>query len=153
MPTLMQPALAPRSVDMVRVIRRSMRCFVFGCIGFIPILGLGLAAQAMYLLRSVFAELNHPWHPPPVYYLWVLAVPTLWYVDELLGFAGCAVILGGLMAGQSYWLWKQFPREPTELWNPAREHLFWGMALGYAGILNSLAVVTIFVARLSSADW
>ena len=48
----------PPSVDRVRLIRRGMRCFVFGAIGLIPILGSGLAIQALRLRAGIKAGLG-----------------------------------------------------------------------------------------------
>ena len=48
----------PTSVDMARVIRRSVRCLGFGLIGTIPRVGLGLAWQAIHLGRKVRAEIG-----------------------------------------------------------------------------------------------
>ena len=47
---------APVSVDRVRLIRRSIRCFVFGLMGAVPLLGLGMACLALLLGRCLVPE-------------------------------------------------------------------------------------------------
>src|SRR5436190_21062131 len=80
-----QKVLAAKSVDMVRVIRQSIRCFVFGALGAIPIIGIGLAIQALRLHRKVFAELEQSWKPPPLYWYWLIALIYLWSYGKLFG--------------------------------------------------------------------
>ena len=87
----------PPSVDRVRLIRRGMRCFVFGSIGLIPILGSGLAIQAIRLRDDIKAELGERPDLPPVYVYWLGGLILLWALDGRWGISGdlatCVVLL------------------------------------------------------------
>ena len=134
-----QKMLAAKSVDMARVIRQSIRCFVFGALGAIPLIGIGLAIQALRLHRKVLAEMGGTWRPPPLYWYWLIGLLYLWAYRELFGDVGTLsifLIIGGL---QTYHLWRSF--SPAPRWNPGERHLFWGAALAYLGCFGSLAMV------------
>jgi hypothetical protein len=141
--------LAPRSIDMVRLIRRSIRCLIFGAIGFVPVLGLGMAEQALRLLRVILAEVGGHWRAPGIYWLWVLGVAAVWGTDRLLGLLADAIVLFAFLLLQVWWLWRAFPREAEAVWNPGHPQVFWGVILAYGGILNSLTVLTVLGQRLS----
>ena len=146
-----QKMWAAKSVDMARVIRQSIRCFVFGALGAIPIIGIGLAIQALLLHKKVLAELEEPWRPPPLYWYWLIGLLYLWAYRELFGAVGTLsifLIIGGL---QTYHLWRSLPSEPR--WNPGERHLFWGAALAYLGCFGSLTLLAVAGLWIVTATW
>ncbi len=147
-----QKILAAKSLDMARVIRQSIRCFVFGALGAIPVIGVGLAIQALRLQKGVLAELEQPWKPPPLYWYWLIALLYLWAYGELFGPGGALsifIIFAGL---QTYHLWRSFP--PTEpRWNPGERHLFWGVALAYFGCFGSIVLLGVIAFYVGTINW
>lgn len=136
---------------MARVIRQSVRCFVFGALGAIPIVGIGLAIQALRLHRRIFTELQQPWKPPPLYWYWLITLLYLWAYGELFGAAGgfsIFLILAGL---QTYHLRRSFPPEPP--WNPGERHHFWGVALAYLGWFGSITLLAVIAFFVVTTDW
>jgi hypothetical protein len=140
--------LAPASLDRVQIIRRSSRCSLFGKIGLVPIIGTGLAIQALRLRRTVCGELGMQWLLPPVAVYWALGLATLWAVDRVLGIPGDAFAIVLLLLLQSWHLWMRVPRAPTPAWNPVRAELACGAILACAGIGSSLWLLTVVVDRL-----
>ncbi len=146
-----QKMLASRSVDMARVIRQSIRCFVFGVLGAVPIIGIGLALQALRLHRKVFGELEESWKPPPLYWYWFIGLLYLWVYQELFGATGALSIVFIIAGLQTYHLWRSYPPEPR--WNPGERHLFWGVALAYLGCFGSLTVVAVVALWIVTTTW
>jgi hypothetical protein len=134
---------------MVRLIRRSVRCLVFGAIGFVPILGLGLAEQALRLRRLTLGEMGLEWRVPAIYWLWGFATVAIWCADRFFGIVADAIVLFGFLLLQVWFLWREFPADLGPIWNPGCNHVFWGVALAYGGILNSLAVLAALAQRLT----
>jgi hypothetical protein len=143
------PNLAPRSVDMVRVIRRSMRCLVFGLIGLVPILGTGLAVQALRLRQAVSAELGEDWGRLHVSLYWILGMVALWAADGAFGLPGDVVVSFVVLVMQSWHVWRSLPPESKEYWNPGRPELVWGIMFAYAGLGGSLWLLALLVYRLA----
>jgi hypothetical protein len=56
-------------MDKVRVIERSLRCFVMGCLGMIPLLGIIPAVVAIGLYHNVRQEAELFWNPARGYLL------------------------------------------------------------------------------------
>lgn len=50
-------------MDKVRVIERSLRCFIAGCLSLLPVLGLIPAVVAIVLFHQVRNEAGHAWNP------------------------------------------------------------------------------------------
>jgi hypothetical protein len=57
-------------MDKVRVIERSLRCFVAGCLAMIPLLGIIPAVVAICLHHAVRNEVGHSWNPARAYLVW-----------------------------------------------------------------------------------
>ncbi len=57
-------------MDMIEAVRRSMRCFVFGLLSFIPLLGLATAALAWIHGRTVLRRRGQEWNPALPYLRW-----------------------------------------------------------------------------------
>ena len=54
-------------MNKVQVIERSLRCFVFGLLGLVPVLGMGLAVVAFYHFNKTRAEVGDEWNPARKY--------------------------------------------------------------------------------------
>ncbi len=111
---------APESVDRVRLIHRSMRCFVYGLMGVVPLFGLGMACLALLLQRQVSEETGEP---AGLAGAKRCSIAALALALALLGCgqAGLVLALGILLCGlQSYLLFRQYQRAEPRQWNPAR---------------------------------
>jgi hypothetical protein len=152
-PVLPSPRMpAPAALDRVRMIRRSMRCFVFGLMGIVPLFGLGTAWLALRLWREVAEETGEParlsganWNFIAAF---MAAVALLFYngppwYSVLTDLVLAAGIL--LPARQGWLLVRQYGRvEPLE-WNPARHLVYWGAGLAYAGLVLSSLIIMIVI--------
>ena len=47
----------------IRLIERSLRCFVFGWLSLLPLIGLGPALLAIWLYPKVWSESKEEWNP------------------------------------------------------------------------------------------
>lgn len=130
---------------MVRVIRRSMRCLLFGWIGLVPLFGIGFACQAVRLRRRVSADLGDGWDPPPVYCYWLLGAAGMVAVTSWIGFWGDLALGGALLGLQSWHCWRRYARHPQKVWNPGDRELFLGTLFAYAGLGLSLWMVVVLV--------
>src|SRR5438045_3062360 len=96
---------APRSIDMVRVIRRCLRCYFFGAMGLVPLAGVGLAVQALRLRRQVEAELGESKPTPWIVVYSLVGVLLIWALDGPLGGVGDLSAWVILVLVQSWNLW------------------------------------------------
>jgi len=166
-PVLPSPELPAVSVDRVRMIRRSMRCFVFGILGIVPILGMGTAALALRLWREVAEETGEPARLTGSrrYAIAALAltVAILGYdvaglklsktrhlsteeINLYYSHAGLLVVMGILLAARQAWLFfQQYRRVEPREWNPARHLAYWGVGLAYTGLILSSALIIFIV--------
>jgi hypothetical protein len=145
--------VAPKSVDTVRVIRRSLRCFVFGLLGIIPVVGLGLAYQAVRLYGKVVGETSQHWEPPKMRWHWMSGLFCLWGYDQVFGWTGFLsvfAIFTWLITNQ---VRRSLAQPVGHFWNPAQRHLHWGVALAYAGYFGSISLAALLALRLSEIDW
>jgi len=55
--------------DRIRIIERSLRCFFFGLLSLIPLIGLGLAMLAIRLHFKTWAASGGEWNPAGRYLL------------------------------------------------------------------------------------
>jgi hypothetical protein len=127
-----------RSIDKVRLIRGAMRCFTFGALGLMPVLGAGLAVQALRLADRINAELGQPRNRPAVYFYWTPGLLLLWLGDTVLGLAGEVVACVALLTLQSIHVWRSARRMPAPAGNPAYLQVTLGVTLAYAGLALSL---------------
>ena len=56
--------------EKIRVIEQSLRCFVFGCLSLIPLLGLPFAILAIVRHLNVWSQGDARWNPAKAYLLW-----------------------------------------------------------------------------------
>jgi hypothetical protein len=139
---------SPRSVDMVRVIRRSMRCFLFGVVGLVPLIGAGFAYQALRLRRSLSADLEDGWTPPPVIVFWLMGIAAMLVARSWLGLAGDLAICVAILGLQSWLCWRSFQNRHEKVWNPGGRQLFLGVLSAYAGLGVSLWIVVVLVLQV-----
>lgn len=136
-----------RTIDRVQLIRRSIRCFYLGAGGMFPLIGFGLAIQAMRLHREVARELGRKWNAPPVRWYWVFGLVGVLGYLKLFGCAAGALV-GLLFVGiQTYHLWRSLPADFQM--NPADNHLRWGVILGYGGTFVSMLAVPLLLCALA----
>ena len=60
----------PTPADKVRVIEQSLRCFVFGLLSLIPLLGLPFAILAVVRHRDAWSQADREWNPANAYLVW-----------------------------------------------------------------------------------
>lgn len=132
----------PVSADRVRLIRRSMRCFVFGLMGVVPLLGLGMACLALLLHRQVAQETGEPVRTAGVYgcaVAYFVLAAVLLCLDQTGLVLALAILLSAL---QGYWLFREYRRTEPVQWNPARHLVYWGAGLALAG-LNLSSIILL----------
>jgi hypothetical protein len=141
------------TIDRVLMIQRSMRCFYYGLIGLIPVIGLVMAVLAIRLYHRVIWETGEKFARSPrwgrVAMLYALcwgaftfasvADVPLWILSVLL-FFGFQVFL---------WRMQYWPVTASE-WNPARAHLFWGYQFAVNGLLSSLVAACLVLLIFSN---
>ena len=60
----------PTPADKVRVIEQSLRCFVFGLLSLIPLLGLPFAVLAVVRHLNAWSQADREWNPAKAYLIW-----------------------------------------------------------------------------------
>jgi hypothetical protein len=113
MPVLNPSPLAPGSLDLIRIIRQSHRCFIYGALGVLPWVGIGLALQSLRLRRRVALETNDPWRLPAVWTYWLLGLVSVAISDHFWGFFGAATAFFTVACIQTVHLWRSFPPEAS----------------------------------------
>ena len=80
-------------MNRIRLIERSLRCFVLGWVGLVPLLGLGPAVMAITLFLEIRRENATEWNPAGRYLLagvvlgsLGILVPTLGLLCFMLGY-------------------------------------------------------------------
>jgi hypothetical protein len=77
-------------MDKVRIIKLSVRCCVLGCLGLIPVLGVGPAVIAVRLFRQVQELASGQWNPASRYALGGLIAASI-------GLAGTGMLVFGIL--------------------------------------------------------
>jgi hypothetical protein len=90
----------PDPADGILAIRCSLRCFAFGLLGVIPVLGLPLAAVAFGNFRRARAATKGKWNPAQVYLIWGSVFGSLGLLLSLLVVLYTACALLQLLPGQ-----------------------------------------------------
>jgi hypothetical protein len=126
-----------------------MRCFAFGLIGLVPVLGIGLAVQALRLQQRIAFEMKDSWKAPPVYVYWLLGIALLWAVDTHFGSIGDLTMALLVLAAQSFHIWRSFGLSPHRVWNPGRPQLTWGVICAYAGVSLSFWLGAVLLCRVT----
>ncbi|HTA29839.1 MAG TPA: hypothetical protein VK731_05110 [Candidatus Cybelea sp.] len=137
------PLLPPP--DKVRVINRSVRCFIFGLIGAVPCFGLGMVWLAFKLYRDIAAETGERVKLFPLY---LTSAAGVWVA------AACSVnnMPGGVLADaivlfvlQFLFIRQQYLRNAPAEWNPARHLMYWGLGLANLGSILSAVTVLLVI--------
>ncbi len=79
-------------MDLIQAVNRSIRCFVFGLLSFIPVLGLPMAVNAWIHGHTVLRRRGKEWNPALRYLLWGRAL-------ALVGAFASSVLFGLILAG------------------------------------------------------
>jgi hypothetical protein len=115
----------------------------------VPGLGLALALEAINLHRFVARETGETGNPERFH----LCFGAGWVILALAGYEfGSFTIFGLLPAflGWSAWrLWRRYRHATGVVWNPARAHLYAGVAFAYAGF-SSLGLLLLMLIRVAS---
>ena len=77
-----------KPVERIRLIERSLRCFVYGILSLIPFVGVGFAVLALELHFKTWAETGDGWNPARRYLL----------AGFCLAWLGILVSVGGLVS-------------------------------------------------------
>ncbi|HUL51300.1 MAG TPA: hypothetical protein VLU94_01820 [Candidatus Nitrosotalea sp.] len=72
--------------ERIRLIERSLRCFVYGWFSLIPLLGLGMAVTALGLHFKTWADTGDSWNPARRYL----------FAGFILAWIGVLISIGGL---------------------------------------------------------
>jgi len=121
------------------LIRRSIRCLIFGAIGVIPFVGLGGAWVALRLQRQIATEIGDPFSFRPSTQCLSITVSLGTLCCAYQGFGTAVEVILGSLIIQFCLVRRAFRREPPR-WNPARRLCYWGTALAITGITLALAV-------------
>lgn len=133
-PARLDPALAERQI------RRSLRGFVYGLIGLVPLAGLGTAILARRLFRQTRQELGA--HRPATVLDACGGVLTLAVLMHRWPGSGMVILvfLEASLGLSALWYASEYRRRPQPDSNPASSYLFLGAALGHWGVYFSLVV-------------
>ena len=71
-------------MDEIQAIKRSLRCFVFGLLALIPLLGLPLAVMAWRHGLAVERQFKHQWNPARLYLRWGTGLGLFGLLSSLL---------------------------------------------------------------------
>jgi len=77
----------------IRLTERSLRCFVFGLLSLVPLVGLGPALLALGLHLKIWAERDDEWNPAKPY---LIAGFCLAWLGILLSLGMLALVIAGL---------------------------------------------------------
>lgn len=136
------PPLPP---DRIRLIRRSVRCFLFGLVGAIPCVGLGMVWLAIKLYRDIAAETGEKVKLYPLYVTsasGLFVAGTCFVCDLPDGLLADVVVM---LLLQFLFILRQYRKNAPAEWNPARHLMYWGLGLANFGLLFSAAVVMIVI--------
>ena len=73
--------------DRIRLIERSLRCFVFGLLSLVPLIGLGLVFLAIRLHWQTWADSDGAWNPARSYLLRGFCLACLGFLFSLVAIA------------------------------------------------------------------
>ena len=82
--------------EKIRVLKGSVRCFVMGLLGLIPVLGAGFALGSIRTYFRVTALDDREWNPARRYLYWGLALAWIGALLTL-GLVGIIVVQSGLV--------------------------------------------------------
>jgi len=134
---------SPPPPDLVRVINRSIRCFLFGLVGVIPCFGSGMMWLAFKLHRDIAAETGEKVTLLPLHLTSVagVALAAVCLANNLPdGVLADVVVLFGL---QFLYIRRQYLKNAPAQWNPARSLMYWGLGLANAGLLLTAGAVIL----------
>jgi hypothetical protein len=125
------------SVDIVTV-RRSFRCFWFGLLGLVPIIGVGLAWQALRLSGQMVS--------PFTMTIWgtlALATPFLFVSVNWPPIAVAALMVAVIDASVDF---RRSRATQSGAWNPAQAWAWTGVMLARSGLGFTAVLISGFIA-------
>jgi hypothetical protein len=140
----MPPAPSPPA-DRVRVINRSVRCFIFGVIGVIPCFGLGTAWLAFRLFLDLAAETREPVKLYPLYLTSMAGAVVAIFCCAMSLPDGVLADVIFLLGFQLLFLRRQYFHTTPAEWNPARHLMYWGLGLANLGLIFSTLLVLFVI--------
>ncbi len=75
----------------IKMIQRSMRCFIFGLLGFLPMIGVPFALVALMMAGQARVSEKLEWNPAKPYRIWGAVFASLAIILWLLVAAGIAL--------------------------------------------------------------
>ncbi len=136
-------------IDRARLIRRSLRCFLFGLIGVIPLFGLSMAGLTFRLRGEIMQETGERWESRFFNSIWfcgIILLGLFYFSSSLTGTATVALIFISI---QAWLLNSQYRNNPPGQWNPARHLVYWGIGLAYTGFVLSVITATFCLVMLA----
>ena len=138
--------------DRSRLIQRSSRCFYFGLVGLIPLVGIVPAALAIRLHHRVAHDTGEIWNPNGIFTAWGVALLYTWLYTWVWGMGGFLLISGIGFLLQAAAFLRVYQNPSVLAWNPARHQALLGIAMAYTGLAGLLLLgelVVVFELR----DW
>jgi hypothetical protein len=138
--------------DRSRLIQRSSRCFYFGMVGLIPLVGIVPAVLAIRLHHRVAHDTGEIWKPDLIFAAWGIALAYAFLYTWVWGLGGFLLIsaFGFLLQAGAFF---RVYRNPSVLaWNPARHRALLGIAMAYSGLAGLLLLGELF-AGFELRDW
>jgi len=136
---------AVQDIDRIRVIRRSMRCFVFGIIAAIPGLSLSMSILAFRLQRQIAEETAEPFYLFPLHVVSLIGLAFVGLLAKVGGMVGALEIAVIIVLWQGGGLLVRYRRGTPGEWNPARHLMYWGVWLATVGLFMTLAFLLILI--------
>jgi hypothetical protein len=133
--------------DPVRVINRSVRCFIFGLVGAVPCFGLGMVWLTFKLYRAIAAETGESAKLYPIYLTTASGVAVAAVCASCNLPDGVLADVMALLVLQFLFIRQQYLRNTPVEWNAARHLMYWGLGLASLGlILSALTVMLVIYA-------
>ncbi len=120
--------------DRTRVIQRSLRCFHFGLIGLVPVIGVVPALLAIASYHQCARDIGDTWQPKWLLIGWlipILYVGIYTYSMSLDGFALMILVGAAIQIAAIVEAWRH---QDYLAWNPARRLAILGLAMAYSGL-------------------
>lgn len=80
----------------IKMLKDSMRCFVFGLLGLLPVIGLPFALAALWISGSVRNKERYYWNPARPYRVWgavCAGTSTIFWAGLLTLIVGYAILV------------------------------------------------------------
>lgn len=144
-PIDVEAALRPRSdeaapFDRAQVIRRSLRCFIFGLFGAIPFFGLSLSWLVFRIGREIQTATGERVSFSLINSAWICGLILIDVYAFAVGLAAAVAIALIFLALQIFLMRREYKKNSPTEWNPARHFFYWGIGLAYTGYVGSVCI-------------